>query len=37
MTQPCPHAGDLSSLTTTVNEIKITLSRLGDILASNAV
>ena len=37
MTQPCPHAGDLSSLTTTVNEIKITLSRLSDILASNAV
>ena len=37
MTQPCPHAGDLSSLTATVNEIKITLSRLGDILASNAV
>lgn len=33
----CPYAGDLSSLTATVNEIKITLSRLGDILASNAV
>lgn len=37
MTQPCPHAGDLSTLMVTVNEIKATLGRLAEVLASNAV
>lgn len=33
----CPYAGDLSNLTATVNEIKSTLGRLAEVLASNAV
>lgn len=37
MTQPCPHTGDLSTLMVTVNEIKATLGRLAEVLASNAV